>query len=60
VILGDTSRVIDRYKHLFDGHEEALIGRLDALYRRTTVSDPSHDAQTSPLDRAANDSKKGR
>lgn len=27
VIVGDTSRAIERYKHLFDGHEEALMGR---------------------------------
>jgi integrase len=60
VILGDTSRAIERYKHLFDGHEEALMGRLDVLYRRTAVSAPCHDGQISRLDRAANDSKNGR
>jgi integrase len=28
--LGDTSRAIDRYKHLFEGHEEALMRQVDA------------------------------
>jgi integrase len=51
VILGETSRAIERYTHLFDGHEEALMGRLDSLYRRTAVSDPCHDAQIRPLQR---------
>ncbi len=27
--LGDTSRAIERYKHLFDGHEEALMERVN-------------------------------
>ncbi|MBO0729269.1 MAG: tyrosine-type recombinase/integrase [Acidimicrobiaceae bacterium] len=49
VILGDTSRAIERYKHLFDGHEEALMGRLDAVYRRTAVSDLCHGAQIRAL-----------
>jgi integrase len=48
MILGDTSPAIERYKHLFDGQEEALMGRLDALYRRTVVSDPGHEAQIRP------------
>ncbi len=51
VILGDTSRAIKRYKHLFDGHEEALMSRLDALYRRTAVSDPCHGASNQTVAR---------
>jgi integrase len=37
VILGDTSRAIERYKHLFDGHEDAPMERLDGLYRQPCV-----------------------
>jgi integrase len=58
VILGDTSRAIERYKHLFDGHEEALMGRLDALYRRTVVSDPCREAQIRPLQGTADNAKR--
>jgi integrase len=29
--LGDTSRALERYKHLFDGHEDALTERMDAI-----------------------------
>jgi integrase len=28
--LGDTSRAIERYKHLFEGHEDDLMARVDA------------------------------
>lgn len=37
VILGDTSHAIERYMHLFDGHEEALMERLDGTYRESGV-----------------------
>lgn len=57
VILGDTSRAIERYKHLFDGHEEALMGRLDALYRRTAVSDLCDGAQVRALQRPPEDAE---
>ena len=36
--LGDTSRAIERYKHLFDGHEEALMKRVDATLSATVGS----------------------
>jgi integrase len=58
VILGDTSRAIERYKHLFDGHLEALRCRLDDLYRRTVVSDPCQDAEIRPLPGPAQGAKK--
>ena len=35
--LGDTSRAIERYKHLFDGHEEALMERVNATMTSTSV-----------------------
>jgi integrase len=36
--LGDTSRAIDRYKHLFEGHEEELMARMDSTMVETLGS----------------------
>ncbi len=35
--LGDTSRAIERYKHLFDGHEEALMEWVNATMTSTSA-----------------------
>ena len=47
--LGDTSRAIERYKHLFDGHEDALMGRVDDTLAATLVSLWGPDGVPTPL-----------
>jgi integrase len=36
-ILGDTSRAVDRYVHLFEGHEDALMERVETTMARTLM-----------------------
>jgi integrase len=57
VILGDTSRAIERYKHLFDGHEAALIERIDATLA-TSLGSPGVPVRTlTPVEEPAPEAK---
>jgi integrase len=51
VILGDTSRAIDRYVHLFEGHEAELMERVEATMSAALVPSWCPPGAPTPLAR---------